>query len=85
MPLSVGKSHLLDELEVELELLRRLPSPEACRSIRLAVGASQHAVAEASGVSVMAVSRWERGERTPRGEPLSRYLDTLDRLREMAR
>jgi hypothetical protein len=33
----------------------------------------------------MTVSRWENGQRTPRGETLARYLATLDRLREMTR
>jgi DNA-binding transcriptional regulator YiaG len=82
---SVSERHdLLDELAVEMANLRRLPHPEECRRIRQAAGASQHLTAEAAGVSVMAVSRWERGERTPRGETLARYLDVLDQLREMA-
>jgi transcriptional regulator with XRE-family HTH domain len=44
----------------------------------------QDDIAGAGGASRVAVSRWESGARTPRGETLRRYVETLDRLaREM--
>jgi transcriptional regulator with XRE-family HTH domain len=75
---------LLQELAAEYENIQRLPDPETCRYFRRRVRASQRSVAKAAGVTVMTVSRWENGSRTPRGETLARYLDVLDQLEEMA-
>ena len=51
------------------------------RRIREASNLSQPEVAaEVGECSPVAVSRWERGERLPRGDAALRYLKTLRRL-----
>ena len=59
---------------------RRLPPPAARRLLREHAGLVQGDLARALGVSRVAVSRWESGTRTPRGEALRRYVEALDRL-----
>jgi transcriptional regulator with XRE-family HTH domain len=48
--------------------------------LRQQLGLSQREVAELLDVTRVSVSRWETGERTPRGELLLRYLELLGRL-----
>jgi DNA-binding transcriptional regulator YiaG len=74
----------IEELEAELALMRRLPSPDSRRGIRKDAGVSGHRAAQMIGVSDMALSLWERGKRTPRGEYLERYVELLDELRRVA-
>jgi transcriptional regulator with XRE-family HTH domain len=50
------------------------------RTVRLAAGLAQRDIAEAIGVSPVAVSRWEAGDRRPRGEPALRYARLLREL-----
>jgi len=60
------------------------------REIRRAAGVSQSEVAATCGVDRVAVSLWESGRRTPRGEPAVRYgrvlrmLDSGNTRREAA-
>jgi DNA-binding XRE family transcriptional regulator len=61
-------------------LRRRLPAPAARRLIRERAGVSQAAVASAVGVARPAISRWESGKRTPRGEHLKRYVAALEQM-----
>jgi DNA-binding transcriptional regulator YiaG len=84
MARAVGDRHDLDDVAEALAARRRLPRPSDCRAIRVAAGASQRRVAEALGVDVMTVSRWERGEHAPSGDLLVAYLDLLDALRAIA-
>lgn len=64
----------------EARLKRRLPPPEARRVLRQRVGLAQAVIAREIGVTRVAVSRWESGQRTPRGRLLVRYVEILDRL-----
>jgi len=85
MTQSLSKPHTAtDALDRKLDLMRRLPSPKARRAIRLSTRATGRDCARALGVSDMTLSRWERGERTPRGENLERYVALLERLRRDA-
>lgn len=52
----------------------------AARRIRLAARLSQADAAGAIGADPSALSRWERGERSPRGQAALRYGELLDRL-----
>jgi DNA-binding transcriptional regulator YiaG len=59
---------------------RSLPPPAVRRMLRQAGGLAQHDVAAALGVTDSAVSRWESGARTPRGEHLDAYIEVLAAL-----
>lgn len=73
-----------DELLARVRALRRLPPPETRRTIRVAAGVSQAAVADALGVSQASVGYWEAGSRTPRGDHAAAYLLLLDELSRAA-
>jgi DNA-binding transcriptional regulator YiaG len=64
--------------------LRRLPEPERARAIRVAAGATQSEVAEAIGVHVVTVARWEARRRKPRGLAAEKYAALLHDLAELA-
>lgn len=55
--------------------------PGRLSHLRLACGLNQQSLASLFGVGVATVSRWERGEKRPRGLPARLYeaLDALDR------
>jgi transcriptional regulator with XRE-family HTH domain len=59
---------------------RRATQDGRARSVRVAAGLSQHEVGTACRVTAAAVSRWETGERLPRGDAAVRYARLLDRL-----
>lgn len=61
---------------------RALPPPAERRAVRERAGCSQDDVAAALHVTRAAVSRWENGERVPRGELLVSYVRVLDALRK---
>jgi DNA-binding transcriptional regulator YiaG len=63
---------------------RRLPEPRLRRSIRKDAGLTLASVADALGVTLTTVARWERGERTPRGSLLIAYAELLDFIQERA-
>ncbi len=64
-----------------VRLRRRLPSPQMCRAIRASSGLSAAELADLMGVTRQAVSKWERGIRTPRGAHLEAYVAVLEELR----
>jgi transcriptional regulator with XRE-family HTH domain len=70
--------------ETELVLLAWVrdacTSGEALR-IRIDSGLSQGEITEAVDVAVPTISRWENGERSPRGDAALRYARLLKRLR----
>lgn len=63
-----------------LDLLRRLPAPAMRRSLRASSGLSAAELGEMLGVTRQAVSKWERGVSTPRGNYLEAYIAVLDQL-----
>lgn len=70
---------------VPTDLLRLADVREAAESgearrLRLAASLSLAEVARALGVSVPTVSRWETGERRPRGKAAIRYARLLEAL-----
>lgn len=78
---------------VDLEAIRNkrraavdLPPPEVRRSIRLSAGLAQQDIADAFQPPIHreTVSRWERGERNPRGQNLLAYVAVLNELRNGA-
>jgi DNA-binding transcriptional regulator YiaG len=71
---------VLEEALARAEKLRTMPAPGMRRRIRERAGLTQLDLAAALGVSRPAVSRWEAGQREPRGELGLRYVEILDRL-----
>lgn len=63
-----------------MALRRRLPTPQMRRALRVSSGLSAAEVAVTLGVTRQAISRWERGEREPRGPQLSAYVAVLDAI-----
>jgi transcriptional regulator with XRE-family HTH domain len=76
----------LQNLRAKARVHRELPSPKVCRMIREQAGLSQNDIADALGVSRVAVTRWENGARRPRGRLLRRYARLLEEIaKEVAR
>jgi DNA-binding transcriptional regulator YiaG len=79
-------STVVDPIETAAALARArdsLPSPEERRRLRESAGVTVAAVAAVVGVSRAAVTRWEAGERSPRGDHVHAYIDVLSRLKRM--
>ena len=70
----------MDRLRERLRLRRSLPAGENLRAARIAAGLTMQDVAEALGVHVTSVLRWERGKRKPRGANAERYAVLLQDL-----
>jgi transcriptional regulator with XRE-family HTH domain len=64
----------------QLRRVRDLVASGQAREIRVAARLSQSEIAEACGVVPSAVSRWEAGERLPRGRAAHAYARLLDSL-----
>ena len=73
-------SHTIDDMIAMANARRAMPSPANRRLIREQAGLSQQNIGDAVGVSRAAVSRWELGEREPRGAAFRSYVHLLDRL-----
>ncbi len=65
---------------VRLSTARRAARSGSGRRIRVAAGLSQAELAEGCGVTPPTISRWEAGDRQPRGEPARRYAELLEAL-----
>jgi transcriptional regulator with XRE-family HTH domain len=65
---------------LELSRVRSLAKLGTARSIRVAAGLTLGEVAGAVGVSEAAISRWESGERKPRGAAALKYAEVLQSL-----
>lgn len=59
---------------------RRLAASGQGRTIRQAAGVTIRDIAEVIGVDVSTVSRWETGQRQPRGDNAAAYGAVLSRL-----
>lgn len=66
-------------LDKKLQLRNLIASGEAKR-IRENAGITLEDVAGEVGVHYMTVWRWENRHRSPRGEDVTRYLSTLNRI-----
>ena len=71
----------IDDVIMKARARRSIPAPVTRRLLREQAGLTQHDIAAALGVTRAAVSRWELGERNPRGDALDAYIVLLDRLR----
>lgn len=72
---------MVTTLEAKTAALQGLPSPSERRKIRERAGLSQADVATELGVDRSAVTRWEQGNRRPRGKALEAYVSLLCALR----
>jgi transcriptional regulator with XRE-family HTH domain len=63
-----------------LQTLRERTTSGQAREIRKAARLTQSDIARSVGVTFSTLSRWESGERLPRGEAALRYAALLDRL-----
>lgn len=63
-----------------LAWVRRIAKSGVARATRIEAGLSLAETGRAVGVSGAAVCRWERGERSPSGEPAIRYGELMRRL-----
>jgi DNA-binding transcriptional regulator YiaG len=66
----------------KVKAIRDLPSPEVRRALRIDAGLSQADIGEELGRTRAAVSRWETGDRLPRGEDLLGYVEVLRSLQD---
>jgi hypothetical protein len=75
-----------ESLRRRVAALHALPSVEMRHAIRAAAGQPLDAVGKAFDPPVCAstVLRWERGERTPRGEHLEQYVEILAEMQALA-
>lgn len=64
----------------DLQHIRRLTASGEARSIRRLARLSQAEVGRSIGADTSTISRWESGQRRPRGECAIRYLRLLLRL-----
>jgi transcriptional regulator with XRE-family HTH domain len=64
----------------EVQLMATLPGPAERMAIRRRARVSRERVADELGVQPLAVARWERGTREPRGELRLRYARLLRML-----
>ena len=67
----------------EVQLMVTLPGPAERMAVRRRARVSRERVADELGVQPLAVARWERGTREPRGELRLRYARLLRMLDEI--
>lgn len=73
-----------DSVRSRLRVRSDLPPPKERVGLRRAAELTQQELADAIGVTRAALSLWELGRRTPRGQLLDRYVEALRALREAA-
>jgi DNA-binding transcriptional regulator YiaG len=71
---------MTEETLLRIAQRRKTLSPELRRFLRKQADLHQADIARTLGVAPATVSRWESGDRRPRGEVGEAYLDLLDRL-----
>lgn len=69
-----------DSLIRKARAQRLLPVPERRLAIRREAGLTQQDIASALNIESSAISRYESGQREPRGEVRRAYAELLDRL-----
>jgi transcriptional regulator with XRE-family HTH domain len=69
----------------QLRQIRELADSGEARRLRIAARLSQGEIAAHCDTTPSAVSRWENGERVPRGRPARRYAAIILGLSEAAR
>lgn len=70
----------VDELIDRARQRRQVADPARRREIRERAGLTQAEIAAAVDVDDATISRWESGDRSPRGETGDRYVALLRRL-----
>ena len=75
----------MSEVVKRARRMRRTPTPELAKAIRVSAGVTQAEMAAELGVHRVSVARWELGLRRPRGPLLDRYVEVLDELEALAR
>ena len=65
---------------VQVVKARRVLASGEGREVRMRCGILLHEMADALGVSVPTVSKWERGERVPKSDHALAYLSLLNEL-----
>ena len=73
----------MSDLYEEIAARQELPAPKVRRLRRETVGPSRARCAEELGVTQETFGRWERGDRTPRGDQLVAYVAMLRRFQEL--
>ncbi len=70
---------------LQLVQIRRLVKSGKAKRLRQEAGLSLGEAADAAGISVAGLWRWEAGERVPTGDPALRYADFLSKIARSAR
>jgi DNA-binding XRE family transcriptional regulator len=70
----------IDELLVRVEMMRRLPTPEERKRIRVAAGLTRDEVGSVLGVTSTAIYQWETGKADPGKASIGPYVELLERL-----
>jgi transcriptional regulator with XRE-family HTH domain len=71
---------VVEEARQRVKSRKALPSFQVCRQIREAAGLTRKEVAEAIGVSIASLAKYETGRRSPRPAVAPRYAELLRRL-----
>ena len=74
-----------DDVVERARELATMPTPSEARAIRVAAKLTQADLAEALGVDLKTVLRWETGRNWPRGDRLLAYARLLARLQAVVR
>lgn len=69
---------------LRLATARRLSSSGEGRTLRTQAGLTLQEVATSVGVAISTLSRWENGQRSPRGEAAARWAQLLTDLKHEA-
>jgi DNA-binding transcriptional regulator YiaG len=76
----IMKKAILQEALTRVQRHRTLPSPAKLRLLRVAAGLSQAEIADSLGTTAASVSRYETGDREPRGQIRDKYIEACEEL-----
>ena len=74
------KANILQEAIERAQRQQSLPSPDKRRWLRIGAGLSQADIARSLGTSAASVSRYETGDREPRGRIRDKYIEACEEL-----